>query len=124
MKEVTGNRLRVYYDGACPGCIRDRQWYERLAGRAGESVEWFDITGQDDTLRAAGIDPGEAMRELHVEDSQGRVHREMDAYILLMQRVPVLSPLAWLISLPGIRPLLAAWYHRWVSRRLKRTGRL
>jgi len=55
-----------------------------------------------------------------VKDAQGRIHREMDAYILLMSRVPVLKPLAWLIGLPLIRPTLAWLYHRWVGRRLER----
>jgi predicted DCC family thiol-disulfide oxidoreductase YuxK len=120
----SGDRLRVYYDGSCPGCIRDRQHYEKLAGRAADNVEWVDITGRDDELRAVGIDPDAALQELHVQDKDGHVHRELDAYILLMSRVPVLKPLAWLIGLPVIRPLLARAYHRMVTRRLERTGRM
>lgn len=111
-------KIVVFYDGSCPGCVRDRRWYEKLSGRSGKSVEWLDITGRDEELRQQGIDPDSALRELHVKDAQGRVHREMDAYILLMSRVPVLKPLAWLIGLPVIRPALARWYHSWVSRRL------
>lgn len=123
MKHAKG-KLRVFYDGSCPSCIKDREKYERLAGGTGESVEWFDITGQDEELRKVGIDPQDALQELHVEDSEGNIHRELDAYILLMSRVPVLKPLAWLISLPIIRPFLAWLYHRMVNRRLRKTGRL
>lgn len=117
-------RLRVYYDGSCPTCIRDRRQYEKLAGRAAGNVEWVDITGRDEELEAAGIDPDDALQELHVEDGDGRIHRELDAYILLMSRAPVLKPLAWLIGLPLIRPLLARAYHGMVTRRLERTGRM
>lgn len=115
--------LLVYYDGACPTCVKDRRWYEKLAGKTGESVDWLDITGRDEELREQGIDPLAALQELHVRDQQGVIHREMDAYILLMSRVPVLMPLAWLIGLPGIRQLLAKLYHAWVGRRLARQGR-
>lgn len=118
------DRLRVYYDGSCPSCIRDRRQYEKLAGKAADQVEWVDITGRDEELKAVGIDPDDALQELHVEDSEGRIHRELDAYILLMSRAPVLKPLAWLIGLPVIRPLLARAYHRMVTRRLERTGRM
>lgn len=111
-------KLVVFYDGSCPTCIKDRRWYEKLAGKTGESVEWLDITGRDEELRAEGIDPHHALRELHVKDAQGRIHREMDAYILLMSRVYLLKPLAWFIGLPFIRQGLARLYHRWVSRRL------
>jgi len=111
-------KLIVFYDGSCPVCIRDRRWYEKLAGRTGESVEWLDITGRDEELRQQGINPEKALRELHIKDAQGQVHREIDAYILLMSRVTSLKPLAWLIALPVVRPSLAWLYHRWVAKRL------
>ncbi|NWN91175.1 DUF393 domain-containing protein [Marinobacter adhaerens] len=115
---MTAGKLIVYYDGSCPVCIRDRRWYEKLAGKTGESVEWLDITGRDEELRRQGVAPDKALRELHVKDARGEIHSEMDAYILLMSRVLVLKPLAWLISLPLIRPALAKLYHSWVERRL------
>lgn len=118
------SELVVYYDGSCPGCIRDRERYRRLAGRRGESVHWVDITGREDELRRQGIDPDQALQQLHVRDASGRIHRELDAYILLMSRVPVLRPLAWLMGLPGLRQLLSWCYRVWVRRRLRRTGRL
>ena len=111
-------KITVFYDGACPVCVRDRRWYEKLEGQTEASVEWLDITGRDEQLREQGIDPNQALRELHVKDSRGQVHREMAAYILLMARVPLLKPIAWLIGLPVIRPTLAWFYHRWVARRL------
>lgn len=117
-------KLRVFYDGACPSCIKDRRMYERLAGRTGETVEWVDISGRDDELRQLGIEPQDALQELHVEDASGTIHRELDAYILLMSRVWLLKPLAWLISLPVIRPALAELYHRMVSKRLEQSGRM
>lgn len=115
--------ITVYYDGACPRCVRDRAQYERLAGEAGQDTCWVDITGRDTELRALGIDPGAALRELHVRDREGRVRRELDAYILLMARVPRLRPLAWLIGLPGLRTLLSRWYRASVMRRLRAEGR-
>ena len=118
------DRLRVFYDGACPSCVRDRKFYERLAGRTGDAVEWVDITGRDEELKQLGIDPVAALQELHVEDGRGNIHRELDAYTLLMSRVWLRKPLAWLIGLPVIRPTLAKLYHRWVGERLERTGRL
>ena len=115
-------KLTVYYDGACPKCRRDRATYEKLAGPLAEQVCWFDITGQDSHLRDLGIDPQQALSELHVRDPDGRLVSELDAYILLMQKVPLLKPVAWLIGLPLIRSLLAKLYHRQVNRRLQKRG--
>jgi predicted DCC family thiol-disulfide oxidoreductase YuxK len=87
-------------------------------------VDWFDITGREAHLRRIGIDPQEALRELHVRREDGTVLREMDAYILLLRRVPLLRPLARLVERPAVRPLLSRAYRRMVDDRLERTGRL
>jgi len=116
------NKLTVYYDGACPKCIRDKESYEKLAGSSTDQVCWFDITGQDKQLRELGIDPKKALSELHVRQPNGWIVSELDAYILLMNKVPLLKPVAWLIGLPLIRPLLAKLYHWRVNCRLRRRG--
>jgi predicted DCC family thiol-disulfide oxidoreductase YuxK len=116
--------LKVYYDAVCPGCRRDRARYERWAGEAADTVEWVDVTDHAEMLRARGVDPRAALLSLHVEDAQGQIVDGIDAYILLMQRVPRLTPVAWLIGLPGIKALLSGVYRRWVRRRLAREGRL
>ncbi len=117
-------KVKVYYDGACPRCVKDRLTYEKLAGKTGENVCWIDITSQEEQLRKIGIDPRKALTELHVQDENQRILSEMDAYILLMSKVPLLKPVAWLIGLPLIRPFLARIYHWQVNRRLHRSGRL
>ncbi len=116
-------KICVYYDGACPKCIKDRDTYLRLAGKQGERVDWLDITGKENQLREIGIDPAKALTELHLTDTSGRILSELDAYILLMERVSLLRPFAWVIGLPGIRPILALIYHKLVNRRLRLSGR-
>jgi predicted DCC family thiol-disulfide oxidoreductase YuxK len=64
-------KITVYYDGACPVCVRDRNNYEKLSGKRAGQVCWFDITGQEAQLRNLGIDPQKALTELHVSDESG-----------------------------------------------------
>lgn len=117
-------KICVYYDGACPQCLKDRQTYQKLAGKAGDKVCWVDITGQEQKLYELGIDPKKALTELHVKDENERILSELDAYILLISNVSALRPVAWLIGLPLIRPILASIYHGLVNRRLRKSGRL
>jgi len=117
-------KITVYYDGVCPSCVKDRQSYEKIAGKHGENVCWFDITDQDAQLQELGIDPHKAMTELHVRNEHQQVVSELDAYILLMKRVPRLKPLAWLIGLPLIRQVLSSLYRNMVDSRLRENGRL
>ncbi|MEJ2762393.1 DCC1-like thiol-disulfide oxidoreductase family protein [Photobacterium sp. MCCC 1A19761] len=116
-------RLIVFYDGSCEGCVKDRARYEQWLGRQTARVHWFDITDQEALLRQRGIDPARALRELHVEDQHGTVRRELDAYILLFSLIWWLKPLAWLVSLPGIRSWVSRWYRQHVDARLRREGR-
>ncbi|MFD1009038.1 thiol-disulfide oxidoreductase DCC family protein [Oceanisphaera ostreae] len=118
------HQLVVFYDGSCEGCIKDRANYERWAGEGGNDIYWFDITGQEDTLLSLGLTPHKVLRELHVQTSDGEVLSEIDAYILLMRRVPRLKLLAWFIGLPIVRPCLSWIYRTWVERRLQRQGRI
>jgi len=122
--ESKSDKITVYYDGGCPSCINDMHYYDKLSIEAGNPVTWVDITGREDHLRQIGIDPVRALMELHIKDQNQNVLSELDAYIVLMNRVPRLKPLAWLIGLPVLRPLLSKLYHWMVERRLKRQGRL
>ncbi len=121
---MADDALEVFYDGACPRCRRDRDRYCGWAGADAARVRWVDISGRDDELRAAGIDPGAALTELHVRDAGGCVHRELDAYILLLARLPRLRWLARLIGWPVVRPWLSWLYRVSVLRRLRASGRL
>ena len=116
-------RLTVYYDGSCPGCVRDRCRYEKWAG-PGSHVVWVDITGKDQMLMALGISPEKALTELHVSDENQCIYAEIDAYRVLMQRVFWLRPFGWFIGLPFIRPTVSRIYHWRVNRRLRCEGRL
>lgn len=117
-------KIVVFYDGACPECVKDRCWYEKLAGEEVTNVDWFDITGKEKQLHEMGIDPQKALTELHVKDENQCILSELDAYILLMNRVTKLKPFAWLINLPFLRPTISKLYHWQVTRRLKRTQRI
>ena len=45
-------KITVYYDAACPKCVKDSRNYEQMAGDSVDDVCWMDITGHDDKLRA------------------------------------------------------------------------
>ncbi len=124
----TSVRVCVYFDGACPKCVRDRDTYVKLAGSESENVKWVDITHKDAELKALGINPELALQQLHIKVESNNLEpfilRELDAYILLMDKTKWLKPVAWFISLPLIRPLLSKAYKYMVARRLKASGRL
>ena len=86
-----------------PECVKDSQNHERLSGKSKNDIQWIDITGKDDLLRSIGIDPKKALMELHVKDENQRILSGIDAYVLLMNKVMILKPLAKIVGLPLIR---------------------
>ena len=116
-------QLKVYYDAACPLCRRERQRYESWQKTA-EGVVWLDVNTHHEHLLVRGVVPRDAILSLHVEDESGQFHDGIDAYVLLMRRVPRLRLLGWLIGLPILKPILTYIYEFSVRRRLAREGRL
>jgi predicted DCC family thiol-disulfide oxidoreductase YuxK len=115
--------LNVYYDAACPLCRNERRRYESWQ-EAAKGVEWLDVNAHHTYLIAHNIEPRDALLSLYVEDAEGQFHDGIDAYVIMMRRVPRLKPLAWLIGLPIIKPILTRIYEIIVRRRLARDGRL
>ena len=117
-------KITVFYDRSCPSCVKDRTLFESIAGKRAMLFDWFDITDQDEALKRQGIEPFDALRELHIKDTNGHIYSAMDAYSLMMRQVPYLKPLGFMICWPIIKPLLSYWYRRWVDKRLTCEGRL
>lgn len=117
-------KIIVFYDQSCSSCVKDQVTFERLAGKRAKLFEWFDITGQDDVLHELGIKPLDALKELHVQDADGKIYSEIEAYSLIMKKIPILMPLGIFISLPIIKPILGYFYRKSVHKRLSCEGRL
>lgn len=115
--------INVFYDAQCPLCRHERRRYERWSGQHDAHIGWLDVSEHEQSLREKGVEPGTALRSLHIETAQGQMVEGIDAYRLLMKRIPLLLPVAWLIGLPGIKSALRALYDAWVKRRLKKQGR-
>ncbi len=127
MKKNTA-KISVFYDGSCGRCRKDRDNYLAFAGKHATNVTWVDITHKDEFLVALGIDPKKALKELHIQIEVANkpltIVSELDAYIVLMNNTFWLKPLAWLIALPLVRPILSKLYHVSVHNRLKKSQRL
>ncbi|MGO2241940.1 MAG: thiol-disulfide oxidoreductase DCC family protein [Halomonas sp.] len=115
--------INIFYDAQCPLCRKERLRYERWLGHEADDIGWLDVSENEQTLRDKGADPAMALRSLHIETAQGELIEGIDAYRVLMRRISLLVPVAWILGLPGIKPGVRALYDRWVKRRLQKQGR-
>lgn len=115
-------KIIVYYDGACPRCLREMAVYRWLDRR--DRVIWFNVVGNESELVEQGIDPEAAIKKLHIRLANGEIVKDVEAFAVLWNLIPVLRPLAWIADSGSIRTYLRKWYGRLTMRRLQRQGRL
>ena len=60
----------VFYDGGCPLCRREIEYYRRLD--AGNNLLWVDITSNSEALALHDLDLESAMRRFHVLDAKAK----------------------------------------------------
>ncbi len=100
--------LTLFYDGLCPLCSREVAWYRRRL--AADDVSFLDITDPAFDAAQHGLHPRRVRRVLHVKAGD-EVRTGVDAFIVLWQRVPGWSWLAWLAGRPGAYHLMTVGYH-------------
>ena len=84
--EALSMKITVFYDGDCPLCTREVSRWKQAPFLC--TVDWFNISGQDDELRARGIDPHQALLQLHTQTDDGRTLVSIDSYALLLNQLP------------------------------------
>ena len=104
------DRLKVYYNGACPVCNAGIEGQkERMAGCPVE-VDWIDIHNRPEALKEIGAKQEFVRERLHVVDEKGELRVGAEAFGTLWRRTPGQGYLADLVSLPGVR-LVARWVY-------------
>lgn len=93
-------RLKVFYDGACPLCVREIGFYRRLRGS--ENINWVDIAVGNGSDVAPGLSQCSALERLHVEDEKGNVHAGARAFAKMWEALPRFRLLGRFVQLPGV----------------------
>ena len=113
------NRLTVWYDGACPLCIREIALIRRLDRR--RAIEFVDVAGED---AACPIDRAVLLARFHALEG-GVLLSGAAAFAAMWRAVPLLRPLGLAARLPGALWLLERAYRGFLRARpaLKRLVR-
>lgn len=91
----------VFYDGGCPVCRREIDYYRRLDRHA--SINWCNIDAAPEAVEGSGVTWEQAMARLHVMDRDGRLRSGAEAFTVIWDELP-------------------GW--RWLSRSLRALGLL
>ena len=98
--------LTVYFDGACPLCRAEIDYYRRRPGA--ETIAFVDVST---TTPGEGLSCAVALARFHVREADGRLLSGAAAFARLWQALPGWR---WFGRVVGSRPVLplAEWAYR------------
>jgi predicted DCC family thiol-disulfide oxidoreductase YuxK len=108
-------RLAVFYDGACPLCLREISFYRKQPGA--ETIDWINVQTADPATFPCGVDPRTLRTRFHVRLVDGAVVSGASAFIAIWRRTPSLRWLGWITDNRPTRWLLERLYRLFLPSR-------
>ena len=100
-------RSTVYFDGACPLCRTEIDYYRRR-DRAG-ALCFVDVS-EDSAATPADLDRARALQRFHVRLEDGRLASGAAAFVEVWRRLPGWRIAARAAALPGVLAMLELGY--------------
>ena len=102
---MTPAQVTVWFDGACPLCLREIALMHRLDRRG--AIDVIDIGAEG---AACPIDPALLLKRFHARETDGPLLDGAAAFAAMWRAIPLLSPLGHLARLPPLLWLLERAY--------------
>lgn len=96
--------LTVWYDGACPLCVREIALMRRLDRRG--AIAWVDVTTAPDQCP---IEPSVLLARFHAEED-GQLVSGAAAFAAMWRAIPILRPLGLMARNPVVLAVLERAY--------------
>ncbi|NNL88573.1 MAG: DUF393 domain-containing protein [Marinicaulis sp.] len=100
--------LEVYFDGACPLCVREIEFYRRQRGA--DRIIWTDISTFKGSKVATNLTKEMALRRFHVKDKTGQLVSGAKAFSKLWQELPRFRLFGRFAGVTPITEILEAAY--------------
>ena len=96
--------IKVFFNNSCSVCRLEINHYKKISD---SSLEWIDITNNDEALKLTSKSQEELLRRLHVIDD-GKVIGGAKAFVLIWSKIPKYNFLAKIFS---IKPLFILFHY-------------
>ena len=96
--------IKVFFNNSCNVCRLEINHYKKIAD---SSLEWIDITNNEEALKLTSKSQEELLRRLHVIDD-GKVIGGAKAFVIIWSKIPKYNFLAKIFS---IKPLYILFHY-------------
>ena len=97
-------KIKVFFNNSCNLCRYEINHYKKIAD---SSLEWIDITNNDEALKATSKTHKELLRRLHVIDND-EVISGAKAFVIIWSKIPKYKFLAKIFS---FKPLFFIFHY-------------
>ncbi|MEE4205106.1 MAG: DUF393 domain-containing protein [Erythrobacter sp.] len=104
-------RVTVWYDGACPLCIREIALMRRLDRRG--AIGFVDVSDEG-APESCPIDRATLLERFHAEED-GELLEGAAAFAAMWRAIPLLRPLGLAARVPVVLRVLEAAYRRFLK---------
>lgn len=111
---ATEDRITVWYDGACPLCLREIAVMRRLDWR--DAINFVDVS--DNAPVGCPIDQEELLSRFHASDG-GKLLSGAAAFAAMWRAIPLLRPLGLMARIPVVLGFLERTYALFLRHRPK-----
>ena len=105
---TTQKKTAVYYDGSCPLCNREIEFYQKRRGA--DEIDWVDVSQTKERLTAPDLSKQNALARFHVRDAEGHLKSGGEAFATLWQNLPGFRSIGVLASYQPFKFLLRVLY--------------
>lgn len=100
--------LTVFYDGACPLCRKEIEWYKRKQGA--DRIHWENISETEREVLTPGLCKADALSRLHVRTADGNLLSGALAFAEIWKVLPNFRLIGKIVGLPVINRLAESLY--------------
>jgi len=107
-KSAPNTQLTVYFDGGCPLCTREIDFFRRRPGA--EAVSWVDVSAVEGHSVAPGLTREAAMARFHVRRGDGALLSGAAAFAEMWRALPGFRAFGRIAAIWPLTPLLELAY--------------
>ena len=96
--------IKVFFNNSCSICRFEINHYKKVSD---SSLEWIDITNNDEALKATSKSQKELLRRLHIIDD-GKVIEGAKAFVIIWSKIPKYK---FLYKIFSIKPFFVIFYY-------------
>jgi predicted DCC family thiol-disulfide oxidoreductase YuxK len=105
MESTPNRQVKVWFDGACPMCIREITMMRRLDKKG--AIDFVDVSGDGDP--SCPVDQAELLARFHAQEN-GEILSGAAAFAAMWRAIPLLRPLGLIARSRLVLALLERLY--------------